>query len=70
MRKKITAPKSLFEVLAKEEVGIEGGNNPKMPPEFFIEQAQRVMIGMGWKFIKIEVLDGDIPQVTMIHPPT
>lgn len=53
-----------------EEFGIKGGNNPKMPPEFFIEQAQRVLIGMGWKFTKIEVLDGDIPQVTMIHPPT
>ncbi|KKN18053.1 hypothetical protein LCGC14_0959520 [marine sediment metagenome] len=70
MKKPMRELCSFLNRLLEEELGLEGGNNPKMPPEFFIEQAQRVMIGMGWKFIKIEVLDGDIPQVTMIHPPT
>jgi hypothetical protein len=70
MRKLTAKLNRLLEEDLKRGFVVGGGNDPKMSPQFFIEQAQRVMIGMGWKFIKIEVLDGDIPQVTMIHPPT
>jgi len=44
-------------------------NNTKQSTEFYVEQLRRVVSAMGWRITKIEVLEGDVIQVQLVHRP-
>lgn len=42
---------------------------PDVAPEVKIEQLRNVIKGMGWTINKIEILEGDVIRLAVIHQP-